>query len=175
MGLENFLIERKGSILPLWRDSLFDVYPPGSHGFLKDKKGRFTNPVGYTLSTELERLFGEIVKEDLTSEARSSLESILKIRAVQDLKPSEALQFILDLKGIVRREVNTKGSSQISSEDLRGFELKIDKICLEAFDIYNRCKQKIYELRVKEVKRQVSRLMERANLICEIPDVIEDH
>ncbi|RLB44216.1 MAG: hypothetical protein DRH12_00800 [Deltaproteobacteria bacterium] len=175
MSLESFLIERKGSILPLWRDSLFDVYPPGSHGFLKNKKERFANPVGYTLSTELERLFGEIAKEDLTSEARSSLESILKIRAVQDLKPSEAVRFILDLKGIVRNEVNSKGSSGISSEELREFELKMDKICLEAFDIYNRCKQKIYELRVNEVKRQVSRLMERANLICEIPDVIEDH
>jgi len=50
----------------------------------------------------------------------------------------------------------------------------MDKMCLEGFDIYSRCRQKIFDLRVNEVKRQVSRLMERANLVCEIPDVSED-
>lgn len=174
MGLESFLVEQKGFILPQWRDSLFDVYPSESHGFLRNKKERFSNPVGYTLSTELERLFEEIAKEGLTGQLKLSLESILKIRAVQDLKASEAVGFILELKDIVRREVNKKGRGQVTVEELKGFEAKVDRICLEAFNIYSDCRQKIYELRVKEVRRQVSRLLERANLVCEIQDIPGD-
>jgi hypothetical protein len=32
-----------------------------------------------------------------------------------------------------------------------------------------KCREEIYEVRVKEVKRSVSRLIERANKICGIP------
>lgn len=174
MGLENFLIEHKGSILPRWLDSLFEVYPPGSHGFLRKKRDRFANPVGYTLTTELEKLYGEIAGGAGPEEIKRTLENIMKIRAVQDLRPSEALQFILDLKAIVREELAKGDSGQDSAEGLTEFDQKVDQICLEGFNIYSSCRQKIYDLRVNEVKRQVSRLMERANLICEIPDVPED-
>jgi len=174
MGLEGFLLEHKGSILPRWLDSLFEVYPSGSHAFLRGKKDRFANPVGYTLSMELERLYEAVARDAVAEEIGAILENIMKIRAVQDLKPSQALQFILELKGLVRKELKSEGSGGGSRGDLEAFEEKIDKICLEGFDIYSRCRQKIFDLRVSEVKRQVSRLMERANLVCEIPDVTED-
>jgi len=174
MSLEVFLTDHKGYILPLWLDALFEVYPPGSHGFLRKKRERFKNPVGHTLNTELEKLYEELGKDGITETARSSLEGILKIRAVQDLTPSQAVKFILDLKGIVQKGVRKKGLGQIHPEELREFEQKIDQVCLEAFDIYSSCRQKIYELRVNEIKRQVSRLLERANLVCEIPEVTED-
>jgi len=174
MSLDQFLIKQKGSILGRWLDRLFDVYPEGSHGFLKKAKGRFSNPVGYTLSKELEILYGEISKEGISEKALTCLDNILRIRAVQDLKPSEALSFIFDLKAIVRDELNKKKPGNGAQLELAGFEKKIDEIGLEAFDIYSRCRQKIYDLRVKEIKRQVSRLMERANLVCEIPEIAED-
>ncbi len=174
MSLEQFLIEQKGSILGRWLDALFDVYPEGSHGFLRKAKERFSNPVGYTLTKELEVLYGEIPKEGISEKALTCLNNILRIRAVQDLKPSEALSFIFDLKTIVRDELRKKKPGNGAQLELVGLEKKIDEIGLEAFDIYSNCKKKIYDLRVNEIKRQVSRLMERANLVCEIPDVSED-
>ena len=32
-----------------------------------------------------------------------------------------------------------------------------------------KCREKIYELRVNEVKNRVGRLLERANMICGVP------
>jgi hypothetical protein len=41
---------------------------------------------------------------------------------------------------------------------------------LLALDIYMKCREEIYELRVNEIKRSVSRLIERANMICGVPE-----
>ncbi len=174
MGLEDFLKAQKGSILPRWLDSLFEVYPPGSHGFLRKKKDRFANPVGYSLTVELEKLYDAIASQATAEEIEQTLDNIMKIRAVQDLKASEAVRFILDLKKIVNENLGRKTGEQGSAPEVKEFEQKMDRLCLEGFDIYSRCRQKIFDLRVNEVKRQVSRLMERANLVCEIPDVAED-
>ena len=47
---------------------------------------------------------------------------------------------------------------------------RIDEIALLAFDVYSACRQKISDIRVNEVKNQVGKLLERANLISEIPE-----
>ena len=49
-------------------------------------------------------------------------------------------------------------------------ENRIDDIALLAFDIYSQCRQKIYEIRVNEVKNQLGSLLKRANLTFEIPE-----
>jgi hypothetical protein len=41
---------------------------------------------------------------------------------------------------------------------------------LLALDIYMKCREELYELRVNEVKRSVGRLIERANMICGVPE-----
>jgi len=40
---------------------------------------------------------------------------------------------------------------------------------LRGFDLYTNCRERIYEIRAKEAKNQVSRLLQRAGLLCEIP------
>jgi hypothetical protein len=47
---------------------------------------------------------------------------------------------------------------------------QIDGVLLMAFDVYSKCRQQIYEIRVRDVKNQVGKLLERANLIVEIPE-----
>jgi hypothetical protein len=42
-------------------------------------------------------------------------------------------------------------------------------LVLLAFDIYVTHKKKLYEIRANQAKNQVSKLLERAGLICEIP------
>jgi hypothetical protein len=47
---------------------------------------------------------------------------------------------------------------------------RIDAAALLAFDVYSQCRQQIYDIRVKEVRNEYGRLLERANLIKEIPE-----
>jgi hypothetical protein len=56
------------------------------------------------------------------------------------------------------------------SEDLWEFERKIDAMGLMSLDIYSQCREKLYQMRVKEVKNSVGRLIERANMMCGIPE-----
>jgi hypothetical protein len=71
---------------------------------------------------------------------------------------------------VIREELAENiGESRIS-QDLWKLEEKIDAMGLLSLDIYMKCREKLYELRVNEVKNRVGRLIERANMICGIPE-----
>ena len=165
MTIDKLLEEKRSKILKKWRDAIIQSYPEGSQGFLKKEKSQFANPVGLIISKEIETLYDEMVKGDNTEKISSCLDSIIRIRAVQDFKPSRAVAFVLQLKQILREEL---GSSH--SDEMHILGNKIDEITLLAFDVYSACRQKIFEIRVNEVKNHVGRLLERANLISEIPE-----
>jgi hypothetical protein len=165
MNIDKLLAEKKSKIIKKWRDAIIKSYPEDSQGFLKREKSQFANPVGLTISTEIETLYDEIIGDDNTEKISSCLDSIIRIRAVQDFKPSQAVAFVLQLKQIIKEELGTDHSDQTRILDNR-----IDEITLLAFDVYSACRQKISEIRVNEVKSQVGKLLERANLISKIPE-----
>jgi len=165
MNSDNLLKEKRSKNIKKWRDAIIKSYPEDSQGFLKREKSQFANPVGLTISTEIETLYDEIISGDNMEKISSCLDSIIRIRAVQDFKPSQAVAFVLQLKQIIKEEL---GSDH--SDEMRVLDSRIDEIALLAFDIYSACRQKISEIRVNEVKSQVGKLLERANLISEIPE-----
>ena len=173
MRLEHFLSEISPRIIKKWREEIIKTYPEDGQHFLGKEKDQFANPVGYVITTEIEPLFNELIKDDGGDKDKiySTLDSIVKIRAIQDFKPSRAIGFILQLKEIIRKEFDAKVQPNGLSAELKALENKIDNIALLAFDIYMQCRQKIYEIRVNEVKNQVGKLLERANLLSEIPDM----
>jgi hypothetical protein len=69
------------------------------------------------------------------------------------------------LKDIIREELGNG-----HSPDMDALDRQVDEVLLMAFDVYSKCRQQIYEIRVHEVKNQVGKLLERANLIVEIPE-----
>ena len=165
MTIDKLLEEKRSKILKKWRDAIIMSYPEESQGFLKKEKSQFANPVGLIITKEIETLYDEIIKGDNTEKISSCLDSIIRIRAVQDFKPSRAVAFVLQLKQIIREEL---GSSH--SDEMHILGNRIDEIALLAFDVYSACRQKISDIRVNEVKNQVGKLLERANLIVEIPE-----
>jgi len=100
---------------------------------------------------------------------------MIRIRAVQDFKPSQAVGFVLRLKKIIREELE-KNRQEIDTlhDELEVLEERIEDTALQAFDIYTQCRQKLYEIRVNENNRQVARLLKRANLTIDIPGVDPD-
>lgn len=165
MNIDKLLAEKKSKIIKKWRNAVIKSYPEDGQGFLKREKSQFANPVGLTISTEIETLYDEIISGDNTEKISSCLDSIIRIRAVQDFKPSQAVAFVLQLKQIIKKELGND-----HSDEMRILDNRIDEIALLAFDIYSACRQKISEIRVNEVKSQVGKLLERANLISETPE-----
>ncbi|MBL7225118.1 MAG: RsbRD N-terminal domain-containing protein [Desulfobacteraceae bacterium] len=165
MNIDKLLAEKKSKIIKKWRDAIIKSYPEESQGFLKKEKSQFANPVGLIISQEIETLYDEIIQGENTEKISSCLDNIIRIRAVQDFKPSRAVAFVLQLKQIIREELGSGHSDEMHTLDNR-----IDEVTLLAFDVYSACRQKISDIRVNEVKNQVGKLLERANLISEIPE-----
>jgi hypothetical protein len=55
-------------------------------------------------------------------------------------------------------------------DEMVAFEEQIDQLILLSFDIYVKCRERIYELKTDDVRRMTFRLLRKANLICEIQE-----
>ncbi len=174
MKLENLLAERKSAIFKKWLDALLESYPPDAQRFFRKEKSRFANPVGQTMANQMSDLYEGLLRGEDDAALSGCLDGIIRIRAVQDFRPSQAVGFILQLKEILREALDREMVADGIAADLAALEKRIDGTVLLAFDLYEQCRQKIYQLRVDECKRQVSGLLRRANLVCEIPDIDTD-
>ncbi|MFO7985458.1 MAG: RsbRD N-terminal domain-containing protein [Desulfatiglandaceae bacterium] len=165
MSLKQLLSDKRSKIIKKWRDAIIASYPKDSRGFLKREKSQFANPVGNIIGQEIDALYDAVIKGEDTDKISSCLDTIIRVRAVQDFSPSQAVAFVPQLKQIIREEVENG-----HSPDMHSLDGKIDDALLLAFDVYSKCRQEIYDIRVSEVKNQVGKLLERANLIVEIPE-----
>ena len=166
--LKDLLTQSKSELVERWINTIFETYPKDTSVFLKTKKDRFNNPVGYTVTSGIEKIFDVLLGEGDFSEGLPYLKDIIKVRAVQDFSPSKAIAFIFALKGIIRNELD-KDLRQIRFDDLRSFDARVDELALYAFDIYVENREQIYKLKTDELKRMTFLLLKKANLMYEIP------
>lgn len=174
MNLNNLLLERKSAILKRWFDLILESYPADATSFLKGQKNRFANPVGYAISQGIDGLFGEILFELDSERVSPFLDNIMRIKAVQDFSPSQAISFIFLLKKVIRKELGSEIRGDRISEELLALESRIDDLALLSFDIYMKCRERIYELKSNEVRNMTFRLLQKANLVYEIQEQESD-
>lgn len=171
MNLKQQLMEKKPAILKRWFDAIAETYPRDTAGFLKKRKAQFTNPVGYTLAEGTERLFDALLQGMIPDTVKTFLDGIVRIRAIQEFTPSEAVAFIFQLKKIVRQEIGSDIQRQPGmTDELTAFDSAIDDLALFSFDIYVKCREKIYELKANEARNMTFRLLQQAKLIVDNQD-----
>ncbi len=157
MVLESLLSQNRAAILERWFQLILETYPAGTSRFLKKEKDRFVNPVGYTTSREIGVLYEELLRGMDSDKLSVSLDNIIRIRSVQDFSPSQAIAFIFVLKKAIREELASEIRENQLFEELLRFESRIDELALLALDIYMKCREKVYEIRVNEVKAERER------------------
>ncbi len=170
MKLEKLLLQKRSAILDRWLQLILETYPADAQRFLKKQKDRFANPVGYTISKETENLYKQLLQRVETKSLSASLDRIFRIRAVQDFSPSQAVAFIFLLKKVISEELESEIPENRLFDELMLIDSRIDDMALLGFDIYVRCREKIYEIRAKEANNRVSGLLQKSGLISEIPD-----
>lgn len=131
---------------------MVETYPEDTSRFLKSERDRFANPVGYTISNELPRLYDELVGDMDGEKLLASIDNILRIRAVQDFSPSEAVGFVFGLKSVIREMLSRLSADGSMFADLLQFESRIDSLGLLAFEAYMRCREKVHEIRTNEIR-----------------------
>jgi hypothetical protein len=175
MSLETLLTDKRSAIISEWRNLIIGSYPTDTQRFLKKEKNQFANPVGKTLVEDVEILYDALTTGKHTDKISASLDNIIRIRAIQNFKPSKAVGFVLQLKKLIRDELEKSSQDSAALQDeIAALEERIENGALLAFDIYNQCCRKLYELRVNETKRQVGRLLKKANITIDIPGLEPD-
>jgi hypothetical protein len=170
MKLEDLLKQKASRIQKRWLDLIIDTYPPDSQRFLREQKDRFANPVGTTLSRAVEILYHELLRAMDPEKVKSSLDEIVRIRAIQDFSPARAMSFMFLLKKVLREELHQEiKESTAACEELLELESRVDEMALRGFDLYMNCRERVFELRAKEAKNHVSRLLQKAGLLGDIP------
>jgi len=155
MQLRGFLQTRRAPIVDRWVELTLRVYPQDAARLMRREKDRFRNPVGHVTRKSLEELYDGLLAGRPAEEMTGPLDGIVRIRAVQDLSPSQALGFLFLLKRSVRDELGENATA-----DLSALDTTVDGWVLEAFDLFMRCREQIHELRRNEIRRQASALHE---------------
>lgn len=163
MVLTDLLQGNRAALLSRWTQLIVESYPADSSGFLEREKDRFLNPVGYTISTETENLFQQLLGAMEVEALALALDNIVQIRAVQEFSPSQAIGFVFLLKKAVRELPEVAGGERELLGQLLEFESRIDRLALLAFDLYAKRREKIYQIRTRELRERSGRILDRMN------------
>ncbi|MHC4598548.1 MAG: RsbRD N-terminal domain-containing protein [Planctomycetota bacterium] len=163
MTLRGLLQEKKPAILQRWLDGILTSYAPETGAFLGRGKDRFANPVGHVLSGGIKGVLDSLLDGMDSVGICKHLDEIIRIRAIQDFPPSQAVSFVFLLKQAVRAELGKEAGPGRLAAELETFDARVDQIALFAFDIFVKYRERVYELRVNEVKRSVSAITEMFN------------
>ena len=164
MEFEDLLSKNQLTILKRWFDLILETYPANTAALMRKDRNQFTNPVGSTISQEIEVLYKGLLEGKNSEGFSASLNSILKIRSVQDFSPSSAVGFIFLLKKAMEETLKREIREELMREEWLKFLSRIDELALHAFDIYMDCREKICEIRINQAKSEKEmafRMMER--------------
>ena len=166
MRIEDLLASKKSDILGKWFTCVAETYSHDTAHFIKNQKDPFANPVGGNILSGLSGLLDYLVMDSNNETAEDFLDRIVRIRAVQTMfSPSAAVSFIFDLKKIIRECLKKELKNTEALMQLAFFENKVDALGLAAFDIFVKCREKLYEIKANQEKSKVFRAFERAGLI----------
>jgi len=164
MVLGNILSKNQKAILKRWFDLILETYPADTAALMRKEKNQFINPVGSTISREIEVLFKKLCEGDQLEKCKASLDSILKIRSIQDFSPSKAVGFMFLLKRAIGETLSDEIFREPTVNEWLKFQERIDGLALQAFDSYMDCRDKICEIRVNQAraeKEMAFKMMER--------------
>jgi hypothetical protein len=136
----------QGPIVERWVQRTMESYPAEMLSFLSTQQDPFRNPVGHTLRESLTTLVHELLGEMDKQAIAPALDALIRLRAVQGFTPSEAVRFVFEVRNAVRE------ASGAVPESLQS---RIDELALMAFDQYMSCRQQIFELSARELRRRV--------------------
>ncbi len=175
MRLERRISKHNRQITDDWFAILVGTYPPDTTRFLKTNKDSFTNPVGGTSRKALETVLDALIENADQDHLSRQLDALIRIRAVQTMfTPSQATAFVLDLKKVIRNTLKNDLQDADMQSQLLAFEERIDRLLLIAFDIFVRCREKIYSMKATEEQSKIYRAFERAGLVRVNPDINPD-
>ena len=170
MDIAELCSNRRDALVERWVNKFFASYPLDSKGFMRISRDRFANPVGETTRIAASVLFDAVIGLDAEPSAvKQALHDLIWVRAVQDMPPSKAVGALYLLKELLREEVlpeclKPENSGQKVLKEYLDMESRLDTLGLMALDMYSDARERVFRIRVEEVKRSQSQVIRLAKL-----------
>jgi hypothetical protein len=149
MKLEEALHNNRYKIVDKWVEYTLATYQ--SSDFFKKEKDSFANPIGGTIRSSLKTLFS-LLTAGPDADYREPLSRIMHLRSVQEFSPSQAVAPLNAVKHITRDVLAADKTTRALIQELYDFEFAVDLAVLAAFDLFVECREKIYRIRINEIK-----------------------
>ena len=169
MDIAELCSNRREALVDRWVNRFFASYPLDSKGFMRTSRDRFANPVGETTRRSASVLFDAVIGMDTEPDiVKQALHDLIWVRAVQDMPPSKAVGALYLLKDLLRGEIlpeylKPENGPQVLNEYL-AMESRLDTLGLMALDMYSEARERVFRIRVEEVKRSQSQVIRLAKL-----------
>lgn len=150
MELVEALQNNRYKIVDRWEAYTLATYQ-SSDFFLKEKDS-FANPIGNTIRTSLKSLFKLLIQGGDGARFTEPLAAIMHLRAVQEFSPSQAIAPLNAVKHITREVLASEKETSGFITELYDFDFAVDLAVLAAFDLYMECREKIYQIRIDEIR-----------------------
>ena len=137
-------------IVDKWVEYTLSTY--ASSGFFVKERDMFANPVGANIRHALQQLFDKLAKGADAAEFAPPLERIMSIRSVQQFTPAQAVAPLNAVKHITRDVFAADKERKHLIVELYDFEFAVDLAVLAAFDIYMQFRERLYQVRIDEIK-----------------------
>ena len=103
----------------------------------------FRNPAVHTLRQSLNALAHELLGAMDEAAVVAALDALVRLRAVQDCSPAEAVGFVFELRAAVR---------DLSGTIPEPLQVRIDRLARLSFNQYMACREHVFALRVRELR-----------------------
>ncbi len=150
MKLEEALHNNRYKIVDKWVEYTLETYKASQ--FFTREKDSFANPIGGTVRDSLKKIFSLLTQNQETSAYKEPLSRLMHLRSVQEFTPSQAVAPLNAVKHITRDVLAADKETKALVAELYDFEFCVDLAVLAAFDLFVECREKIYKIRIDEIK-----------------------
>ncbi len=169
MSFKTFLESRSIDILNHWIRTFWESFGE-SAPFFRKEIDQFTNPFGYYIEEAFREILQALIVDFSWERVDPYLEKLAQIRSVQETLPSQAAKFFLDLKKIIRERFGDQIIEEFGFGSLLEWEDKINCLLIRFMDFYQKYRERLYEVRLEEFKKNNYLLLKRAGLIWDGED-----
>jgi hypothetical protein len=164
------LADHRERLVESWLEAAMASYPAEAQGFFLKSTDPFRNPVGATIAGAIGALADGFLAGADPASLRGPLDDIVRIRAVQGLGPAAALRFVFELKAVARKVMAEAGGPEAPAETGVHIEQWVDALGLLSFELYAAARERIWEIRNRDVTARTYSLLKRAGAVEEDED-----
>ena len=157
--LAKLLATRRDAVVEAWWEKVLELYDERARNLLRRNEDPFTNPLRSTFVSAIERIVDSLAAGQDIDTARDAIREVVKLRAVQEVSPGEALDSFLVFRKALK-EVAEDSWDEVAEEAMAAQ----DALLRFAADEYLEAQKLILDIKYREQVRRFHLLMRRASL-----------